>query len=44
MTKVYDPIMREEDYVVHQLESIGLTPWDIDYVVCSHLHLDHAGG
>ena len=26
-----------------QLEKIGLTPDDIDYVVVSHMHLDHGG-
>lgn len=26
-----------------QLQKIGLTPDDIDYVVVSHMHLDHAG-
>jgi glyoxylase-like metal-dependent hydrolase (beta-lactamase superfamily II) len=26
-----------------QLKKIGLTPDDIKYVVCSHLHLDHGG-
>jgi len=26
-----------------QLEKIGLTPDDIEYVVVSHMHLDHAG-
>ncbi len=36
-------VMREEDYVVNRLVSIGLTPQDIRYVVCTHLDPDHAG-
>jgi len=29
---------------VHRLDSIGLEPKDVDLVVISHLHFDHAGG
>jgi glyoxylase-like metal-dependent hydrolase (beta-lactamase superfamily II) len=41
-----DPLARfdEEDLLVHRLESLGLEPTDIDMVVLSHLHFDHAGG
>jgi glyoxylase-like metal-dependent hydrolase (beta-lactamase superfamily II) len=28
----------------HSLESIGIHPQEIDFVVLSHLHFDHAGG
>lgn len=38
------PLMREEDIVVNQLGQLGLTPEDIDFVVNTHLHFDHAGG
>lgn len=34
----------DEDLLVHRLDAIGLTPHDIDLVVLSHLHYDHAGG
>jgi len=34
----------DEDLLVHRLDSIGLTTNDIDLVVLSHLHYDHAGG
>ena len=36
-------VMTEEDTILPQLARLGLTPEDIDYVVLSHLHLDHAG-
>jgi glyoxylase-like metal-dependent hydrolase (beta-lactamase superfamily II) len=39
--KVY---MRREDYVVDQLSMLGLRPADVDYVVLTHMHWDHAGG
>jgi len=34
----------EEDLLVHRLDTLGLDPRDIDLVVLSHLHFDHAGG
>ena len=34
----------EEDLLVQRLDSIGLEPKDVDLVVLSHLHFDHAGG
>jgi N-acyl homoserine lactone hydrolase len=41
-----DPLCRFEDadLLVHRLDSIGLEPSDVDLVVLSHLHFDHAGG
>src|SRR4029077_14640610 len=41
-----DPLARfaDDDLLVHRLESIGLEPKDVDLVVISHLHFDHAGG
>ena len=32
------------DYIVNQLATLGLTPRDIDYLVCTHFDQDHAGG
>ena len=40
----YDPIMTVDDYVVNQLQRIGIDADEITHVVLSHLHLDHAGG
>ena len=34
----------EEDLLVHRIELLGLEPENIDLVVLSHLHFDHAGG
>ena len=33
-----------DDFIVSRLASIGLTPADIDIVICTHLDADHAGG
>lgn len=32
-----------EDLVTNRLATLGLTPDDIDYLVCTHFDLDHAG-
>jgi len=41
-----DPMARfdDADLLVHRLDSIGVEPTDVDLVVLSHLHFDHAGG
>ena len=31
-------------HVMEALESLGLTPGQVDYVILTHIHLDHAGG
>jgi N-acyl homoserine lactone hydrolase len=37
------PYVREH-FMVDALKELGLAPGDIDYVIMSHLHYDHAGG
>lgn len=36
--------MAEDDDVVSQLAKLGLRADDVEYVILSHLHFDHAGG
>ena len=43
MAKFMTPIMPPGDNVLTGLACVGLTPDDIDVVVCSHLHPDHCG-
>lgn len=47
----FDPKLKErygidekEHRLLKSLEKVGLTDADIDYVILSHLHFDHAGG
>lgn len=35
--------MDEEDFVVHQLATLGLTPRDIHLLICTHFDPDHSG-
>ncbi len=37
------PLMKEEDRLENRLAELGLEPGDIDIVVNTHLHFDHAG-
>jgi N-acyl homoserine lactone hydrolase len=34
----------EDEMVLSRLGKLGIHPRDIRYVICSHLHIDHAGG
>ncbi len=44
LAKAFQPIGDERSWVVPQLETVGVNPADIQYVINSHLHFDHAGG
>lgn len=37
------PVMRKEDSLLFRLAQLGIAPQEIDYVVNTHLHFDHAG-
>jgi N-acyl homoserine lactone hydrolase len=43
LAKVLKPVMGKDDNVIVGLRGLGLTPDDIDIVICSHLHPDHCG-
>ena len=43
MEKFMTPILPPGDNVLTGLSCVGLSPDDIDVVVCSHLHPDHCG-
>ncbi len=36
-------VMEEKDTVIHKLAVLGYKPDDVDFVVISHMHLDHSG-
>jgi N-acyl homoserine lactone hydrolase len=40
----FEVTMKDGDDVVAQIAAAGFAPGDIDHVVLSHLHYDHAGG
>jgi N-acyl homoserine lactone hydrolase len=40
---VYKPDQKPDLAIKAQLQKIGMTPADINYVVLGHMHLDHAG-
>ena len=41
---INDAVQRPEQMIDRQLAAMNLQPDDIDYVIMSHLHMDHAGG
>lgn len=38
------PLMKKQDHIVPLLKKIGYEPTDIQAIICSHMHMDHAGG
>jgi glyoxylase-like metal-dependent hydrolase (beta-lactamase superfamily II) len=43
LTRVMMPIMPPTENVITSLAAVGVSPDDIDVVICSHLHPDHCG-
>lgn len=43
ITEVYWPVMEESEGCVNTLESLGIDPASVKFVLQSHLHLDHTG-
>ena len=43
MAKALNPISTPDQNLISQLDTVGLTPLDIDVVVNSHFHSDHCG-
>jgi len=44
-TRLSTPLVRtKEDMLDYRLKELNLTPKDIDLLILTHLHLDHAGG
>ncbi|MBE0692363.1 MAG: N-acyl homoserine lactonase family protein [Aquamicrobium sp.] len=43
LARVMTPIFTPDQTVVGELGKLGLSPDDIDVVICSHLHPDHCG-
>jgi len=43
MVDLLKPEMGDEDNLETRLAELDVRPWDIDYVVNTHLHFDHAG-
>ncbi|MGH0029673.1 MAG: N-acyl homoserine lactonase family protein [Myxococcota bacterium] len=44
VTRVFQVAFRPGEEISGRLEEVGLAPGDVDVVVNSHLHFDHAGG
>lgn len=44
LAKAFVPVMKPGEDVGGSLRTIGLEPGAVDFVVNSHLHMDHAGG
>lgn len=43
LTRTVRPVFREEELAHHAIQTIGVQPENIDFIILSHLHHDHAG-
>jgi glyoxylase-like metal-dependent hydrolase (beta-lactamase superfamily II) len=43
MSRFMTPIFQPDENVITGLNAIGISPDDVDVVICSHLHPDHCG-
>ncbi len=43
LADVLIPVMRREDSLLWRLAELDIAPQDVDYVINTHLHFDHAG-
>jgi N-acyl homoserine lactone hydrolase len=41
--ELMSPVMTREDSLLFRLDQLGVAPQDVDYVINTHLHFDHAG-
>ena len=39
-----EPMVEKKNLAPHQLETINVQPGDVNKIIVSHLHMDHAGG
>lgn len=43
LTRTVRPVFREEELAHHAIQTLGVQPENIDFIILSHLHHDHAG-
>jgi glyoxylase-like metal-dependent hydrolase (beta-lactamase superfamily II) len=42
--RAHQVVLREPEGLLHSLQSVGIRPDEVDAVITTHLHWDHAGG
>ena len=43
LTRTVRPVFREEELAHHAIQTLGVQPENIHFIILSHLHHDHAG-